>query len=250
LLTKGWLQSHPGSPWASLWQFANVHDVLRNIVILINRYLDFGRVGIYIFLGYIILRKRILFCEYNVKLLLILAVLVDFVTIIVSLFSKNTMGHRYFMASYLIFTLMAFYLLIQLPRYRVLIYSLLLLVLITGNLWIYPDHIAQGWDSSLAHVPYFKLRSEAIHYMDQHQIPVEQTASFFPNAVKLDFVDLSGNQQAFQEFTGNNRFVFYSNVYNLSDTDLSRLKNHYKEIAKFSRHRIRVVIFKYKMLPD
>jgi hypothetical protein len=244
LITKGWLQTHPGSPWSSLWQFAGITDFLRNIAVLVNRYLDFGRIGIFLFLLYILIRKRKLFQNTSAKSLLILAICVDVVTIVVSLFSKNAMGHRYFMASYMAFTLLAFFLLIEMPKIRVWIYSVLLLLLITGNLWIYPDTIAQGWDSTLAHVPYFKLRSEAIQYMNNHQIPVEQTASFFPNSVQIDMVDFSGDHRSFQPFTGNNEYVFYSNVYNLTDVDFNLLQKRYKSISTFSRCRIRVVLYK------
>jgi len=246
LITKGWLQSHPGSPWSSLWQFAGITDFLRNLLVLANRYFDFGRIGIFIFLIYILVKKKTLLNETHAKSLLILALCVDLVTIIVSLFSKNTMGHRYFMASNLAFTMLAFYLLLQFPRSGKWIYSSLLLLLVTGNLWIYSDHISQGWDSTLAHVPYFKLRSEAVHFMDEHKIPIEKTATFFPNTAKLDLIDLKGDQRSFQPFTGENEYVFYSNVYNLTDNDFKILYTNYESIATFSKCRIRVVLYKKK----
>ena len=50
---------------------------------------------------------------------------------------------------------------------------LLLAGLISGNLWIYPRNIAQGWDATLAHVPYYNLRIEAINYLDKNNIEID-----------------------------------------------------------------------------
>ena len=44
LLTKGWLQTHPNSPWSGLWNFADFRYFIRNLIVLIWRYLDFGRI--------------------------------------------------------------------------------------------------------------------------------------------------------------------------------------------------------------
>jgi len=241
--TKGWLQTHPDSPWENLWHLANIEVILRNILVLANRYLDFGRIGIFLFIFLVLIFKRSLFREKQTRTIFLLALLVDIVTVIVSLSATNTMGHRYFIASNLCFALLAFNLLIQL-RPRISLYIALLLVLGTGNLWIYPEKIAQGWDSTLAHVPYFRLRTEALAYMNTHNIPVDQTASFFPNCTIVDFVDLSGDQRSFVPFNGNNRYVFYSNVFNISDEQLYILSNQYTPIVKFTKCRIHVTLYK------
>lgn len=79
-------------------------------------------------------------------------------------------------------------------------YSILFLGLVTGNLWIYPKEISQGWDATLAHIPYHSLRLEAINYLNKENINVEDVASFFPNLTKLDFVDFKGDTRSFQKF--------------------------------------------------
>lgn len=43
LLTKGWLQTHPDSPWAGLWQLATLKIFFKNCIVLLWRYLDFGK---------------------------------------------------------------------------------------------------------------------------------------------------------------------------------------------------------------
>jgi hypothetical protein len=43
-----------------------------------------------------------------------------------------------------------------------LVIGSLLLFQLAGNFWIYPDTVAQGWDGSLAHLPYFELRKAVL----------------------------------------------------------------------------------------
>ena len=91
-----------------------------------------------------------------------------------------------------------------------------------------------------------KLRKEAINYMDFHQIPIQETASFFPNATVIDNVDLSGDIRSFRKFNEKSRYVFYSNVYNLSDTEFKILDKDYTPIQEFRKRRIRVVLYMLK----
>ena len=98
----------------------------------------------------------------SIKQLLLLGICPTlFVTIIV-LSSTNDFGHRYFIVSYITFILLAFLTLTKVEKFSKLLYVALLLGLISGNLWIYPERISQGWDASLAHIPYHSLRKKAI----------------------------------------------------------------------------------------
>lgn len=243
LLTKGWLQTHPDSPWADLWHIADLEFFLRNIIVLIHRYADFGRIFILSFLliSAILLRKKMF--NKNVKQLFLLAFSSVFVVVITSLLATNTMGHRYFIVSYLVLALIAFYILIQFYKRKKLIYSILIIALLSGNLWIYPRDIAQGWDASLAHMPYFKLRERALKYMEKNNIPLSRTATYFPNATPPNNVDLEGNLQNFETYNATNTYFFYSNVYNLTDEMLQNLDENYHVIKQFNRMGIYIYIY-------
>ena len=114
LLEKGWLQTHPGSPWEDCWHFVNIKEFAYNIVVLVHRFADFGRIGVLIFLAVVFLIKRQLFKERQTREVLLLAVSSVFFVVVVSLISTNPFGHRYFIASYISFILLAFLLLIKL----------------------------------------------------------------------------------------------------------------------------------------
>ena len=115
-----------------------------------------------------------------------------------------------------------------------------------GNFIIYPDNISQGWDASLAHLPYWNLRKNALIYMDNNQIPIPETASFFPNYTTIDNVDVNGDMRSFIHFTGTEKYVFYSNVYNLRYEEYFSLHNNYELLKSFRKHRIKIDLFKLK----
>tara|TARA_B110000902_G_scaffold4936_1_gene5778 strand:- start:652 stop:1191 length:540 start_codon:yes stop_codon:yes gene_type:complete len=173
-----------------------------------------------------------------------LSICAVFFVIIAVLFSTNAFGHRYFIVSYISFILLAFIVLKEMKKFSKPLYLLLLAGLITGNLWVYPERTSQGWDASLAHAPYHSLRKEAINSLDTMNIDISEVASFFPNYNKIDEIDLNGNQKSFTKFTNNSNYVFYSNVYNLSDKDYELLNNNYLEIKRFKRVNIVVSILK------
>ncbi len=246
LSTKGWLQTHPGSPWESLWHFASVKIFAFNIFTLARWYADFGRVFVLGFIFLIILKKTALLNDLKIKQLLLLTVSSVIIIALVSLLSTNSFAHRYFIASFLTLILIAFKFLENIKKYQKLIYFMLLIGLITGNFWIYPQKVAQGWDASLAHIPYFNLRNEAIQYMNKQGVAVEKTASFFPNECSIDDVDLSGDKRSFSSFDGFNKYVFYSNVYNLTDQEFELIEKNYTAIKTFSSSRIYITLYQIK----
>ena len=48
-VSKGWLLTHPNSPWETHHHLVTFNQFLKNIVVLGHRFLDFGRIFIYIF---------------------------------------------------------------------------------------------------------------------------------------------------------------------------------------------------------
>lgn len=242
---KGWLQTHPNSPWETFWHFASFEHFLSNCIVLAHRYLDFGRIAIFLFLLVFLISKRKI--DANSKKLILLAISSVSFIIVISLLAINPFGHRYFIASYLIFSLVAFKgLLVLSKKQKRLVYGLLITSLISGNLWIYPREISQGWDASLAHLPYFELRQKAIQYLDANHIPINGTGTFFPNGGEIEKVDLSGDSRAFLNFTGAEPYAFYSNVYNLTDEEISLIDKNYKTLKVFSNKGIKIEILQHQ----
>lgn len=247
LVTKGWLISHPLELWGNSTEFSSIQEFLtnfgRNILVLGYQFIDFGRIVLLLFIITTLYfkRKNIVWKKY--KWLILISIFSTIIIYTVSLLLKNTMGHRYYITSYIALALLSF-LLINEYKIKKTLFTGLLTSLLLGNYIVYSDSFAQGWDSSLAHLPYWNLRKTAINYMDAKKIPVVGTASFFPNSTSIDNIVLNGDLRYFKGFSGEEMYVFYSNVYNLNDADLKTLRDYYHIHKSFTKQNVRIEIMK------
>ena len=244
LTTKGWLQTHPNSPWAGYWYFADFEFFIRNCIVLLWRYLDFGRIFIFafLFISMFLFGNKIFQLEKNKKLILLAITSVFFILITV-LIATNAFGHRYFIVSYIAIILLAFIILKEFYIKKRIIYVVLCMGLLTGNLWMYPKNISQGWNATLGHLPYHALRVEAIDYLNKNNINIEEVASFFPNYNIVDYIDFKGDKRSFSKFNGTNIYVFYASVYNLTEEEQKSLANHYSVLKQFHKFNTTIKIY-------
>ena len=247
LLTKGWLQTHPSSPWVDLWHFADFNYFVRNLIVLTWRYLDFGRVFIMFFLviSFFLYGKKIVKSKKR-KQLIMLSISAVICIIITILSVTNTVGIRYFIISYICFNLLAFITIQEFFKRKKTVYFILFIGLISGNLWMYPKSLSQGWRATLGHVPYHSLRLDAIQYLDNNNINLTEVGSFFPNYTTLDLIDFSGDQRSFSRFDGTNKYVLCSTVYNLTEEEINTLKNKYSILKKMNNFNINITIYTLK----
>ncbi len=235
---KGWVAYHENSPWGVNFEFTSISGFFRNIGILIWRLIDFGRIFIWItaiIISIPILKK--LFKDLKIRKILVVFIVTTIALSVSFLMYKSLTGHRYILPVYLIFSLLTSYLIfekIKKTRLKYIVFSILLVGMLSGNFWIYPENIAQGWDSTLAHQHYYKLRIKMIDFMKEHKVDISETGSVFPNSGKLKYLDLSESTKSFAEKDLNkNKYVFYSNVFNdFSDNEINKLKQDFKLIKK------------------
>lgn len=245
LVVKGWIISNPLELWGNAWQFSSFQEFLknlfRNIIVLGYQVTDFGRLVPILFILIAMIIKRKVIKWMHIMPVMVILVFSTIIICVISLLIKNTMGHRYYVPAYLAIGLLAF-LLLQEFKAKKVIYIGLLSSLLLGNFIVYPDKFAQGWDASLAHVPYWELRRNAIEYLDDNHLAITETASFFPNYTAIDNIDLNGDMRSFKKFTGKEEFVFYSNVYNISDNEFDILHHNYIIIKTFKERNVRIEI--------
>ncbi len=247
-LEKGWIGFHTDSPWAPSFEAVDLKGFIFNIGILGWRIIDFGRIGIWIVFIILIIKywKEVLNSK-KTRLLLFFFITTLILLSANMLWAKNLIGHRYLIPVYISFSLLCINILFSnyvTKKVRFILSTLWIIIVITGNLWIYPPKIAQGWDSTLAHLPYYNLRKEAILYIDNENIDIAEVASFFPNKSPFDAIDLNGSQKHFSEYTGNNEYIFYSNIYNVSDIEFEQIINKYIIIKSFKKNGIYIWICK------
>ncbi|QMU62980.1 MAG: hypothetical protein GKR88_00965 [Flavobacteriaceae bacterium] len=180
-----------------------------------------------------------------------------FFTVILTLFmtvnmlwAKNLSAHRYLLPVFLIATLLVAHLLFLnhiKESLRKVVLAIWILTITTGSFWIYPQRISQGWDATIAHLPYYELRHQAIAYLEDNRIDIKDVASFFPNLSRFTDIDLVEDQRSFVGFNQPHTYALHANVYNVSDENLSLLSDRYQLIKEFKKHRIYIRI--YKMIP-
>ncbi|MBR4924745.1 MAG: hypothetical protein IKZ61_03240 [Prevotella sp.] len=248
LAFKGWIISNPESNWGEAFGYVSLSEFLKNfiwnIAVIGQRFLDFGRaVPLLLILFTIVLRRG--WKKEIYKKLLIISLGSTSLIWIISLFIINPIGHRYFTVNYILLLLLAFMMLREYAR-RWVVYGVLIISLLAGNLIVYPDKMAQGWDSSLAQLHYWGVRRDMIDYIDKEKIEIKNIATFFPNGGEIDNVDLNNDHRRWAEFTGNEPYVFYSNVFNLSDEEIDLIHRDYRLVQSFSSFGVRTELYEKK----
>ena len=59
----------------------------------------------------------------------------------------------------------------------------------------------------------------------------------------MHHIDFKNDHRSFQNFNKKNDYVFYSNVYNLSDEDYDSLNTDYNILKEFKNNNIQVILY-------
>ena len=249
-IEKGWFIYHENSPWADCFAPVDVRGFAFNVGILGWRLVDFGRIGIWMVFGTLaIAHRKQLFKSQQSRMLLGFFFCLLVVLPLNMLWAKNLLAHRYLMPVYIAFAMLTAHLLFSDlvgRKAKILLSSLWIIILLGGNWWIYPDKISKGWDSTLAHHPYYELRKKAIAYLDQQQVDFNEVATFFPNTAAFSAIDLSDDERNFDTYSENAKYVFYSNIYNIDDPTYDKLLAEYEVVKTFSNNGIYITIYKFR----
>ncbi len=256
----GWMGFHKDMPWSSLFEISDPATAARNILIIGWRLADFGRLfilvtGVLFLLHYLKHRPKI---PKDVVIVTIVLLPIFFFLVLPGIVFTGLTGHRYFMPLFILISLLVVWYLFEIftsDIFKKTIFFILVAGLLTGNLWIYPDKISKGWDSTLAYLPYFPLRDRMLDYMKKENIPIDQTGTLFPNLGRFDYLDLSGRDTSFAELDMEaNRYIFYSNIFNgFSDHELDELNHHWIPVKTLRCSQVKVILYHkpygYKYIP-
>lgn len=218
---KGWFGYHQNSSWALSFEVVNGFGVLKNGVILGWRLLDFGRVFIWLGLFWFWFKRKKVEQKVNLVLLAIALLLVLGWPFIVY---TGVSQHRYLLPFYIVLHLIFLISISQSAysyRKKQGLFILFGLLLFSGNFWIYPKNIDQGWDSTLAHWPYHSLRKDATLFLAENEIPLTAVGTAFPAIGELKFRNPEDQGSGFKTYDiEEDEYIFFSNVINgFSDAD-------------------------------
>ncbi len=251
-INKGWIGYHAGSSWAEAFQTVDFKGFIKNIVLLTWRLIDFGHLFIgltTLSLTYIIKRTVGKLFPTTVQLWRLLLILIVVLTPTLIIY-QGLLNHRYLLPIYITGCLLCVKLISDLKegRQQLKISAIVFLGLASGNFWVYPQPIATGWDSTLAHLPYYSLRQKMLQFIDNQTINHSEIGTAFPNLRSFQLIDLS-NDPSVSSFArldlNKNQYVFYSNVMNeLTREELDELKTHWQVVHILRGGQVEVILYK------
>ena len=249
---KGWIGYDEAMPWAPSFEQVGIRGLLKNTVVLAWRMLDYGRLFIWLPLGWLAYRQwkndRPGVNEKARQAFWLLAITLPLLSI-TFLAYRGLHGHRYLLPVFLTITILFYTVLVHTSlttRIRHLLLGAALAGLLAGNLWIYPDTISQGWDSTLAHLPYYSLRRQMLDYLDEQNIPLESVGTAFPEIGPLKYKELNDEVRGFKEKDlSADSYIFYSNVMNdFSDEEIQRLEKEWRVEKRWRKGGVKVVLYR------
>jgi len=214
----GWVLANPDSAWSANQKWAGFEGILRNVGLIVWRLLDFGRLVLWVpgLLWMLTLwrakepiqrQERRMLLVFGIPLLVLSLAFLPF---------ANPVAHRYFLVVFVLALPWFAYRIHLLDPTRSRFYGIAILSMLAfGHRWIYPDKVAQGWDASLAHLPYFSLMSQA-----WSEIPdPEAVYTEFPLYKPMQSVRPGSQQKrtSFKKAEGDwlsHDYVLYSNIIN------------------------------------
>ena len=252
----GWIGHHAGSPWAPSFERVGVQGFVKNIAVLGWRMLDFGRV--FFCLAFLLFFKKLfkkdLFKKQpQVGQLLLLAAIIFLVTIPTQLMYKGLLAHRYFLPFFISLHLLLVYFIFGNEKQKAIIgiskkwfAGLVVVGFVSGNFWIYPKKISQGWDSTLAHTPWYGLVDEVQTFLSNKEIPLNNVGTVFPNIGPRDWYELDGKKVGFTEKDFNSDcYILYSNIMNdFSDDEIDNLESGWPIIYQKETMGVCLIIYK------
>ena len=246
---KGWIFTHKDSPWAAGggMDLADSKRLFFNIGLIGWHILDYGKAGIWLVFFILILKLKKQLLNKDTRMLLFLLVCLLMAVHVNMIWAKNLLSHRYFIPFTLVFSLLCAVVLFSekvSPRLRNALVAVWLITIVSGNFWIYPEKISQGWDSTLAHLPYYGLREQTIAYIKAEKIPLSGVQSFFPNVASFDIIDLNNDPRSFSDFDGTTPFVIISNAFNMDDAVYDRIVTQYQLVKRFENRGVYFAIYR------
>ena len=161
------------------------------------------------------------------------------------------LGHRYLLPIYIIIDCLILYLIykyVERQKLKTAFFTICFLGLLSGNLWVYPKKISQGWDSTLAHLPYYELRTQMIDFIKKEKIPLEEIGSAFPNLLSLSYIDLNESEKHFAEKDlSKQEYIFYSNIFNyFTDDEIDDLEQNWTMLKEIKKLNVSLILYQKK----
>ena len=218
-LSLSWVGYHDASPWSPSFDMVSLKGLLYNSGLYVWRLMDHGMIIIYVGIGMGLSHAR----SFRNRLWPLVGMLIIALGLVTVPFA-GLVNHRY----YLPIQVVAILLSLKLLSGKDIFLSMMIVIMMAlGNLIIYPDDIAQGWDSTAAHWTFYDLEQEMHDYIEKEvNVDVQDVGTAFPIWADRRFLNLDQNGSTYKKMNFNeDKYILYSNIMNdFSDKELKALR--------------------------
>jgi hypothetical protein len=250
---KGWVGYPKNSTWAAGFEIMTPAKILRNVLVLGWRIIDLGKVFtmiVFLFLSFKWIRNKINFEEdYQkqvVKSLFVLVIALFFITALPLTIYQGLLTHRYLLPLTISISILTTYLLFHSGiRYKMLVFTVMVLVQFSGHFWTYPRVVSQGWEGTLGHLFFFGMQKDFRKFMVEKGIPKDEVATS-PTLMKSDYrLFLTNDTTTFKDFeTDSTQYVWYCNVTNAMNRQADYYFRNFEIVKQERRGNVEMVLFK------
>jgi len=234
---RSWVGFHQASPWSASFGVAGIKQFIKNILVFGWRLGDYGMVLAYLVIGIKLFKKR----SWNEALLPLIFILITILGVLTIPF-EGLLNHRYYLPLQLIVLLLALKIL---AKQKSLYSGLLVLGIALGNLIVYPEFLSQGWDSTAAHWPYYKMEKEMYQFIkNSEEVEVSDVGTAFPLRTSRANLDLGNETRGYHNYDmDRDNYILYSNVMNeFTDTESADLR-YWKPIKTMKSRGIVMTLY-------
>ncbi|MBB3186603.1 hypothetical protein [Microbacter margulisiae] len=234
------------NPWKEFADFVSFSGLIHNVLALGFAFIDYGRIFIWL-LAFVLLWKYGHKKFFTSKLQSIWIIWISILgsMLFITLPIQNPIGERYFILHFLLFSLLIGIIMFEnIKDQKAKIASFfIILALLSGNFWLYPEKKAQAWDASLVYIPYFSLRQQVIKYCEKEHIDLNTVGFGFPNTADLKYIDVNEDNRYFSDLDfKRNQYIIFSHFPNW-DTQLDSIK-HTKLLKTYRSLGLSMSIYK------
>jgi hypothetical protein len=250
---NGWVIHNTESrEWESSGEFASMQGMIYNIIIFFWRIIDFGRIGVYLFFLIFVFKsiKGQLIGDPALKILffIIFSQFIFFFPILIA--SQIPLGHRYLLPIIIPMIMLTVYWIKSNLKHALYILVCIFIFLFSGNFWLYPAGISQGWDATTMHWKYFSVSEQMHTYVNKTNIDRREIGTYFPNKRSRYFTHLENDKNDIYGGTPmQSKYLLYSNAFNVNTDIINSLQmkdSKWKLVKKFSENRVFICLYQKK----
>ena len=244
MMTQDWVGYHEASPWSASFAKVSMKGILKNVMVFGWRIVDYGMVVPVLFLLVHGL-KSIVQGDGLDKLFRLLIILIGILFLLIIPFS-GLMNHRYFLPIVTVILLLTCKIIGQWEGTKRTIGIIAIIgSMVAGNMIVYPDTVAQGWDSTAAHWPIYGLYKEMSAYInDNPQLAKTQIGTAFPFRVSEHFLELNNREIGFHNYDMHkDQYILRSNIMNdFPNYEIAKLDN-WTVLKTFKKNGVHLTLY-------